>query len=178
MSFFQELARETNTRGLPFLVIGGLAITFYGVSRDTADLDLLVCRDDKTRWTDLLKELGYTVEHDAGVFIQFSAPAAVAWPVDLMLVAETSFRPMSEAGQFVDIFGARVKIACLEHLLALKLHALKHTRAHRFLKDFQDVEGLLRANHLDPNSEKIRQLFEKYGTLKLHEQIIRACSTE
>jgi hypothetical protein len=31
-------------------------------------------------------------------------------------------------------------------------------------------------NHLDPNSEKVRQLFLKYGTLDLHEKIVRACS--
>ena len=62
--------------------------------------------------------------------------------------------------------------------MALKLHALKHTRPQRFLKDFQDLEGLLVVNQLDPNSEKVRQLFLKYGTLELHEKVVRACSNE
>jgi predicted nucleotidyltransferase len=178
MGFFQDLATQTETRGLPFLVIGGLAVNFHGISRDTADLDLLIQREEKARWTDLLSEMGYSVERDAGVFIQFAPPQANAWPVDLMLVAESSFGQMLQAGKPVEMFGAPVKIASLEHLIALKLHALKHTRAHRFLKDFQDVEGLIRANHLDPKSENIRQLFEKYGTLRLHEQIVRACSNK
>ena len=44
------------------------------------------------------------------------------------------------------------------------------------LKDFQDLEGLILENHLDPKSEKIRDLFVKYGTLDLHEKIVRSCS--
>ena len=48
----------------------------------------------------------------------------------------------------------------------------------RFLKDFQDLEGLLVINNIDPNTEKIRQLFIKYGTLDLHEKIVRACSND
>ena len=51
-----------------------------------------------------------------------------------------------------------------------------HTRAHRFLKDFLDVEGIIRTNQVDLRSEKIRQLFLKYGTLDLYEKIVRACS--
>ena len=54
----------------------------------------------------------------------------------------------------------------------------KHSQPHRFFKDFQDLEGLLVVNHLDPNTEKIRQLFIKYGTLDLHEKIVRACSND
>ncbi len=60
--------------------------------------------------------------------------------------------------------------------MALKLHALKHTRPHRFLKDFQDLEGLVRINQLDLNSEKLRHLFLKYGTLELFEKLVCACS--
>jgi hypothetical protein len=55
-------------------------------------------------------------------------------------------------------------VPSLEHLLALKLHALKNTRMHRFLKDFLDGENLIRINRLDIKSGKVRELFEKYGT--------------
>jgi len=88
------------------------------------------------------------------------------------------FPALEEEGREVEMLAARMRIPSLDHLIALKLHALKHTRPHRFLKDFQDLEGLLVINNIDPNTEKIRQLFIKYGTLDLHEKIVHACSND
>ena len=178
MDLFATLAQETERRGLQFVVIGGLAVNFYGYSRETADLDVLVLRDSRAAWLSFFAQLGYSVEHEAQTFIQFAPPGTADWPVDLMLVGEPTFRQMFEASSVVEMRGAKLRIPSLDHLMALKLHALKHTRPHRFLKDFQDLEGLLMVNHLDPKSENIRLLFAKYGTLDLHEKIIRACSNE
>jgi hypothetical protein len=44
----------------------------------------------------------------------------------------------------------------------------------RFLKDFLDVENLIRINRLDVQSENIRQLFAKYGTMDLYEKVSAA----
>ena len=176
MGLFATLEQEARQRELPFLVIGGLAVNFYGYSRDTADLDLLVCGDQRSAWLQLLATLKYAVFHDADTFVQLSPPAQGEWPVDLMVVQAATFTPMLSAGLAVEMFGTRVVIPSLEHLLALKLHALKHAGVHRFLKDFQDVEGLVRINRLDLKSEKIRQLFFKYGSVDLYEKIVRACS--
>lgn len=160
------------------MVIGGLAVNFYGYSRETADVDLLICRTQNTKWLKAFTDLGYTVDRDAGTFVQLAPPRQAEWPVDLMLVNEATFVPMWKDGRDVEMLGGRMKIPSLDHLMALKLHALKYTRPHRFLKDFQDLEGLILINHLDPKSEKIRQLFMKYGTLDLHEKIVRACSND
>jgi|SRR6266850_2150303 len=174
MGLFQELTLEAGKRNLDFLVIGGLAVIFYGYSRDTADLDLLIRRDSQPAWLELLGRLGYHLNHDAETFIQFLPPAEGAWPVDLMLVKNPTFDSMHAAGLEVEMFGTRVRIPALDHLLALKLHALKHTHIGRFSKDFLDVEGLVRVNRIDMNSKKMKRLFEKYGTLDLHEKISRA----
>ena len=83
---------------------------------------------------------------------------------------------MLAESQEAEVYGERLRIPSLLQLLALKLHALKHTRAQRFPEAFQDIEGLVRINQLDLRSEKIRQLFLKYGSLELYEKVIRACS--
>lgn|GEM_PF-758959 len=145
MGLFQQISLEAKTRELRFLVIGGLAINFHGCSRDTADLDLLIARDARGRWVDILLGLGYVIYCDRGVFVQLTPPAQGAWPVDLMLVSEATFQPMFAAGIGVEMFGAAVLIPSLEHLLALKLHALKHGHDERFMKDYLDVENLMRA---------------------------------
>jgi len=178
VKLLETLDAETRHRNLQFLVIGGLAINKYGFCRDTADLDIFVCQQDRAGWLELFSELGYTVLQDGGNFIQFTPPAQNAWPVDLMLVKEKTFLPIFAASKEADLFGTSVRIPALEHLIALKLHALKHTRPHRFLKDFMDVENLIQINQLDVKSENIRQLFVKYGTLELYEKVSRSLSGE
>ena len=178
MSFFATIHEEAARRKLRFLVIGGLAVNHYGYARETSDLDFFISRDDRTGWMKLLQDFGYTSHNDGGNFIQFNPPAQNAWPVDLMLVQEKTFSPISGASQAADLFGVRTQVPSLEHLLALKLHALKNTRMSRFLKDFLDVEYLIRLNRLDIQSKNIRELFEKYGTPDLYEKVSRSLAGE
>ena len=177
MGLFEAIDLEARKRELQFLVIGGLAVNFHGYSRDTADLDLLIHHDAREQWFSLFAELGYSVYRDEDAFIQLSPPKEGAWPVDLMRVREPTFRPMFDHGKEVEMYGVRVLIPTLEHLLALKLHALKHAHAGRFLKDFLDVENLVKVNKVDWRSNGVRQMFLKYGNVELYEKISRACST-
>jgi len=170
MGLFQTINSEAHNRHLQFLVIGGLAVNFHGYSRDTADLDLLIRQDAREQWLSLFAELGYTVYRDKNAFVQLSPPTEGAWPVDLMMVREPTFRPIFDHGKEVEMYGARVQIPTLEHLLALKLHALKHTNAGRFLKDFLDVENLVKVNKVDLRSNGVRQMFLKYGTMEIYEK--------
>ncbi|MEO5803979.1 MAG: nucleotidyltransferase [Verrucomicrobiota bacterium] len=175
MGLFQTINLEARNRGLNFLVIGGLAVNFHAYSRETADLDILICRDSRDAWLQLFSELGYTIDQEKGGFIQFLSPNQEAWPIDLMLVNETTFASMFDNAKEVEMFGEKLLIPSLEHLIALKLHALKHSHAGRFMKDFLDVENLVRANKVDLRSNNIRDLFLKYGTLELYEKVSRAC---
>ena len=178
MGLFQAIDLEARKRQLQYLVIGGLAVNFHGYSRDTADLDLLVHHDSRAQWLSLFADLGYSVFRDEDAFIQLSPPRRGAWPVDLMMVREPTFRPIFGHGKEVEMYGARVLIPTLEHLLALKLHALKHAHAGRFLKDFLDVENLVKVNKVDLRSNGLRQMFLKYGKMELYERISCACSAE
>lgn len=174
MSFFATIHDEAARRKLRFLIIGGLAVNHYGYSRDTADLDFFVSQSQRADWVDTLADFGYMSYHDGGNFIQFNAPNNSAWPVDLMLVQEKTFAPILEASLAAEFFGVKSRVPSLEHLIALKLHALKNTRMHRFLKDFLDVENLIRINRVDIKSDKVRKLFDKYGTEDLYEKISRS----
>ena len=178
MGLFEQLTEAAQNQALDFLVIGGLAVSFYGYSRETADLDLLIRQTDRQAWGELLARLGYVLEHDGGSFAQFAPPQQAGWPVDLMLVREPTFAPMLAESREVEMYGARLRIPSVTHLLALKLHALKHTRGHRFLEDFQEVEGLVRVSGMDLRSEKVRELFLKYGNMELYEKVVRACTND
>ena len=178
MGFFQTIRDEAQKRNLRFLVIGGLAVNLHGHSRDTGDLDLLVLKETRPAWLEIFGGLGYTVYRDAGIFLQLTPPKEGAWPVDLMFVNSGTFTPMMQAALEEDIYGARLLIPSLDHLLALKIHAMKNGHVGRFMKDFMDVENLIRIHKVDVRSEKCRLLFLKYGDAELYEKIIRASSAE
>jgi hypothetical protein len=178
VNFLATIDAEAARRRLRYLVIGGLAINHYGYSRETSDLDFLISQNDRAAWMQVLTDFGYDIFHDGGNFIQYKAPKDNAWPVDLMLVPEKTFVVIFEKKIDAEFYGIRTKVPSVEHLIALKLHALKNTRAHRFLKDFLDVENLIRINQLDFKSQTIRELFEKYGTPDLYEKISRALAKD
>ncbi len=80
---------------------------------------------------------------------------------------------MKAAGFEAGRCGVQSKIPSLEHLLALKLHALRYGHVGRYGKDLIDVESLVGVNGLDLASEKMRQLFLNYGAIQIYEQIRR-----
>jgi hypothetical protein len=63
--------------------------------------------------------------HEKETFRQYAMPVSSGWPVDLMFVNQSTFAAMIAAAKPVEIQGANLQLASLEHLLALKLHALK-----------------------------------------------------
>ena len=136
----------------------------------------MIRREQLAGWKALLLNFGYTVLHDGGNFMQFTPPAAEAWPVDFMIVNEQTFGKMRAASQPLTLWGEEWRIPSPAHLLALKLHALKHGGTHRQIRDFLDVIELVQRQRLDLNSPEIRTLFEQYGTAELHRKVLLACS--
>lgn len=173
MNLFEVLSRESQARQLPFLVIGGHAIIAHGYQRTTSDLDLLVRESDRTAWMELVKHISYGVVNDQEAFIQFEPPSLVYWPLDLMLVDDNTFARMMSESMEITISHTQVRIPSAEHVIALKLHALKQGLQHRELGDLNDVIQLIDVAGIDTGSERFRQLCAKHGTVELYERIIR-----
>jgi predicted nucleotidyltransferase len=79
---------------------------------------------------------------------------------------------MKAAAKEVQIEDLSFLVPCLDHLLALKLHALKHGPSRRGYKDLMDVLSLVDANRIDVRSDKFRSLCHKYGDAKIYERIL------
>jgi predicted nucleotidyltransferase len=168
------LKQVAEARGLKFVLIGGHAVNYHGYARTTADLDLLVCRDDREAWLAGTAEVGYRLFREGATFLQMESAESSVWPLDLMLAAPETFRALLAAAQPIQLEGEEVPVVSLRHLLALKLHALKHTHVGRVLKDFEDVLSLLQVNRLDPGSDEIRDLCLKYADAEIHGRLLRA----
>lgn len=91
MSLFEQLNRESVKHGLRFIVIGGHAVMQHRYQRGTEDADILVDKHDRVLWQRIAESLGYKLHHDGGAFLQFDAPEAAAWDLDIMLVSTETF---------------------------------------------------------------------------------------
>ena len=176
MPIFDQLSRAAEERGLKFLVIGAHAVMRHGFMRATEDVDILVQREDRPLWEQLVQDLGYGLFHDGGTFLQLTPPGGVGWELDLMLVPAPTFEKMLAEAQPARMEGAAVLVPSLDHLLALKFHALKNGKGLRVLKDLEDVIQLVKANRVDVSAASFRQLCEKHATRVIYEQLIRACA--
>lgn len=75
-----QIVRRLEELGIPYAVVGGMALFFYGVRRFTEDVDILVTRDGLQRLHEALDGLGYIPpfpgsknlrDVEAGVKIEF-----------------------------------------------------------------------------------------------------------
>jgi hypothetical protein len=154
-----NIASAAAGQELPFLLSGGHAVISHGFARSTFDLDLIVRRSDREKWLQLVRTLGYVTHREGTTFLQFNAPDAQSFPLDLLLVNEETFSKMRADAVPTPSRIPGVGVVSLMHLLALKCHAIKYGHAGRIVKDADDVIHLLQRNGLDPNEPTIRELF-------------------
>jgi predicted nucleotidyltransferase len=177
MDAIENIVPAATSRGLKFLLIGGHAVAAHGYGRTTKDVDILVCKDDRDRWLEIMAASGWALHHDGGTFLQFRPSASDGWPVDIMLVNAATFGKMLADSISAQLGAATVPVVSLNHLLALKLFALKQKQSHRAVKDMDDLLNLILKNGVDVRSTAFRELAEKYGDANLYDkicQVIRA----
>jgi hypothetical protein len=175
MNFFTTIDREAGLRKLPYMVIGGYAVIAHGYPRLTFDYDLAVERTRQADWLAGVATLGYTVFHDGGTFLQLRSTRH-SWALDLMLLNDQTFSKLYAASVEKITSGVPVRYPSVEHLIALKVHALQHTHTRRFFKDFQDVIELVLRNKINLADPAMRDIFQRYGNNELYEKIRRACA--
>lgn len=177
MDFFAVIDQAAKNARLPYLVIGGYAVIAHGYPRLTFDFDLAIEKARQREWLECVAALGYAVHHDGGAFLQLSSTPS-AWPLDFMLLEDGTFQKLFAASETKPMGKTKVRVPRVEHLIALKVHALNHSRTRRFLKDFQDVIELVLRNKIDLASPEIHEIFRRYGTSELYEKVRTACAKE
>ena len=166
---FIELANKP--QALRFLVIGGYAVGVHGHPRATYDVDFLAPAEDRNVWAERLGNAGLKKIAETNTFAQFSQEAGEGF--DVMFVHSETFEKMWTASQPISFGQSNARVPALDHLLALKLHALKQNLRHRTSKDADDVEVLIRRNKLDILNPKYEDLFLKYGNREIYETFLR-----
>jgi len=165
----RRITSRLNELGIPYAVVGGMALFRHGYRRFTEDVDLLVTRESLKQIHAKLEGLGYVRpfansknlrDTDAGVRVEFliagdypgdGKPKPVAFP--------------DPAEKSVEIEG--MKVLGLASIVELKL-ASGMTSPHR-IRDLADVQDL--AKHI-----KLPLDFEKELNPYVREKFVELCS--
>lgn len=168
---FHLVANASKRAAVPCILIGGFAVNFYKVTRGTRDVDFLITKDDFKKIEKTMIEAGYAEDFATDVAIRMSN-AKDAMDVDFMIVDEATRVKILEEGQKTRMAGSDLVIPSLNHLIALKLHAIRHGSKKRLWKDLPDIIELIDKNKVDFESHVFKDICLKFGTEEIYKNIL------
>ncbi len=165
----EKVARLLEEDGIPYAIIGAMALNAYGYRRVTVDVDLLLTSEGLAMFKAKHLGLGYVQKFPGSKGIRDTENGV---PIDVVLAGEYPGDGLPKPVAFPDpalaaVRGERIALLPLPRTIELKL-ASGMTAPHR-LKDLADVIEIIRilrlpaglAEELDPYvREKYRELWK------------------
>ena len=157
------LSEHLNAQGVPYAIIGAMALGLYGFPRYTSDIDLLTdsrsC-DDVAR---IMGKLGYECFQKTDAFAQFDSEMGVLGKIDFMLVTSRDGRDILARRIVVndDLFGPQPVIQPTDYLV-LKLMAIANNPDRTF-SDEADIAAFLKLNA----NQMVPEIFEPLDVKRL-----------
>ncbi len=160
----EDVAGLLDERGWRYALAGALALSAHGFSRATQDVDLVVEREAQTCVVRGLEQLGYATLHVSDGFSNHLHPDPARGRVDLIYVdAATAAQLFAGCSHSVAVGSRRVPVPRAEHLVAMKVHAMKNDPT-RTPRELADIHQLLTLPGLD--RAEARGYFERAGLLE------------
>ncbi len=146
---FSTVAGFLEGEGFPVAVVGGLSLHAFGVTRATQDLDLVTDANARVKTVAFLESLGYETLHASDGYSNHLHSDAVLGRVDMVYVGGETLRQLFEGSRELLALGGRLaRVPSPEHLVAMKVQAIKNDRSRSF-QDLADVRSLLMATQVD-----------------------------
>jgi hypothetical protein len=170
-TLFRNLTHFFKQAGIDYALVGAFALKAYGYLRATEDVDFLVRSADQSRVIAYLESLGYETIYRSAGYSNHVHPLAKLGRIDFIYVkGETADSILSEARPLFLIDDLSVPVVRAEHLIALKVFAMKNDPERSF-KELADLQYLIRLPELD--LEEIRGYFEKYGQMEKYDELTK-----
>lgn len=169
---FRLVADACKRTGTSVVLIGGQALSAHGYQRLTLDVDFLITENDFDQLRQAFSKAGYREVVRTNVAAKFSSDSEDLIDVDFMFVDQKTFEKIRGEGKRESYEGSTFWVPSLEHLIALKLHAIKQQPKVRELKDLSDIVELVRRNHVDVSAESFKSICLDFGTPELYQKIV------
>ncbi|MDD5774059.1 MAG: nucleotidyltransferase [bacterium] len=168
---FQLISDIFKNEEIQCVLIGGFAVNYYKVTRQTADVDFLITKKDFEKISVSLKKAGYKKDFAQDVFARCTSDNFLM-DIDFMFVDKETLDKIMKDGEKISIAGQKFIVPSLNNLIALKLHSIKHNKKIREFRDLPDIINLIRVNNLDFNSPEFKELCLKYGTEEIYQKLL------
>ena len=153
------------------MLVGGIAVNQHGISRLTFDIDFAVADRDEARLVECMLGAGFQILHHTNNFIRFQPAAPETAVVDFLFLTSETFHLMWKQGQTVRLADRDMRVATPEHLIRMKLHALRYGRAERLGKDISDILQLMRKCGWTPDSPTFSDACARHGNRAIMEMV-------
>ncbi len=158
----QRISNLLTDQQIDHALIGGLALSAFGINRATFDIDFLIDSTQKEKAKVLLSKNNFTLYHESQEVLQFEGMAQI----DFLLAQRPLSIEMLKNAVLIPLLG--VKIVQLEDLIGLKIQAYSNDPQREF-KDKADIYSLFKVNSTSLDWEKIKKyadLFNKWAEIK------------
>jgi len=85
-TIFHLISDVSKKTGATCILIGGFAINFYNVTRQTADVDFLITKEDFEKMMPVLKSIGYKEDYVQDVFTRLKGNEIYLMDIDFMFI--------------------------------------------------------------------------------------------
>jgi len=173
-SIFHLISDVTDKEGVSCVLIGGFAVNYYRVTRQTADVDFLITKNDFDKIIVLLEKAGYKKDLIQENFAQLRSTQISLLDVDFMFVDQDTLTKILNESQEIEIAKQKFLVPSLNHLIALKLHSIRYNLKLRLNRDLPDIINLIKINSIDFKDKQFKELCLKFGTHEIYDKILEA----
>jgi hypothetical protein len=170
-SVIEKLLAAFADEGIAYGLIGGYAVSLWGVQRGTVDIDFLVPRDDMPKVHRIMASMGYDIKFSSQNVTQFSSPLGTLGEIDyLHAFRSPSLAMLTRAVEKKLFEKLTVRILIPEDLIGLKVQAIANDKSRESL-DMYDVETLMKLHGSVLDWELIAEYFEIFEELPLFAEL-------
>lgn len=168
----KELLNSFKEQEIRYALMGGLALSVWGVPRGTVDIDFLVQREDMTKVDMLMRGLGYAIRNSTENVSQYISPLRIFGEVDFIHAFRSHSLSMLDRAEERKVFNATLPIRVLkvEDIIGFKLQALTNNEKRRAL-DLSDIETLMAAKAAEIDWLLIKEYFSLFGCDELYDEL-------
>lgn len=169
-SVLKKLLSAFNEHHISYALIGGFAVSLWGLPRATVDLDFLVAAEAMPQVHAIMTSLGYSRRYHSVNVSQYVSDLRFWGAVDFLHAFRQASLGMLQRVVIKDLYDRtlEVKVALIEDLIGLKIQALVNDPTRRS-GDLADIEALLEIHQAQLDwglLEEYFQLFEQTDLLR------------
>ena len=167
---FKILTEFFDREHLDYAVIGAFALHAYGYTRATTDVDFITRVECQDKIVEYLESLGFeTLNRSEGYSNHLKSGGLVR--IDVVYIGDETADLVFSSTRKLPVFeNVELPIVSPEHLIALKLFAIKNDPGRKF-KELSDIKEIMQRTNIAGNT--MRGYFKKYDLEEYYDEVAR-----